>query len=277
MSQRLEHALEFTGITDTGCSRSKNEDCIAWDAKIGLAVLTDGMGGANAGEVAGQITAETVLMEVRERIDDHPYDLGTVDDGAGYNRASLMLYDSLQKANRVILRIAHDQPECTGMGTTAITALFYDNRISVGHVGDSRIYLMREGQLTQLTEDHTVVHELMKSGIYSKEEAKKSVNRNIVTRAVGVTEELKVDILERSALPGDVYLMCSDGLTDLVSDEDIQEILATENKQDDKAQRLVDMAKGYGGNDNISVILVRVLKSFQSKRSIRQRIMDRIF
>ncbi len=277
MAQFLENVLEFTGLTDPGCTRAKNEDCITWDSKLGLAILADGMGGANAGEVAGQITAETVLKEVREGLENQPYDLAVVDENATHNRASLMLRNALQKANSVVLRIAHDQPECSGMGTTALTVLFYDNRISVGHVGDSRLYLLRNGQLTQLTEDHTVLQELLNTGIYSKEVVKQTVNKNIVTRAVGVAAELNIDLLEQPTLPGDLFLMCSDGLSDLVSDDEIQELLAAENKRNAIAKNLVDLAIKKGGSDNISVILIKVLKTYQSKRSFRQRIMDRFF
>ncbi len=277
MDQTLHNSLEFAGITDTGCSRTKNEDCITWDAQLGLAILADGMGGANAGEVAGQITAETVLKEVRESIENQPYGLGVVDEGNTHNRASLVLRNSLLKANSVVLRIAHDQPECSGMGTTALIVLFYDNSLSAGHVGDSRLYQLRNGQLTQLTEDHTVLQEVLNTGIYSVEAAEETVSKNIVTRAVGVAADLNVDIVKLATVPGDLYLMCSDGLSDLVSDDEIQTTLMTGERLNDLAKNLVDLAIKKGGNDNISVILIKVLKSFQSKRSFRQRIVDRFF
>jgi protein phosphatase len=235
------------------------------------------MGGASAGDVAGQITAESVLKEIREAIETQPYDLGLVDEGKKYNRASSMLCKSLLKANSVVHRIARDQPECSGMGSTALTALFYDNKISIGHVGDSRMYLLRDNALTQLTEDHTVLQEILNSGIYSSEDALKTVNKNIVTRAVGVYEELEVDILEQDALPGDRYLMCSDGLSDHISKDEIKEIMVAGSKSKELAQNLVNSALDKGGTDNISVILIDVLKPFNAKRSFTQRVMDKIF
>ncbi len=277
MDQILENALEFTGITDTGCSRAKNEDCITWDTKLGLAILADGMGGANAGEVAGQIAAETILKEIREGIENQPYDLGMTDGDNTFNRASLMLWDSLQKANSVVLRIAHDQPECNGMGTTALAVLFYDNNLSVAHVGDSRLYQLRNSQLTQITEDHTVLQEVLNTGLYSSAEAKETVNKNIVTRAVGVAADLNIDMLNLPTLPSDLYMMCSDGLSDLISDAEIQQILTAEKKLADLAKKLVNLAIEKGGSDNISVILIRVLKPYPSRRNFRQRIMDRFF
>ncbi len=275
MTQRLDHALEFTGITDAGCTRVKNEDCITWDARLGLAILADGMGGASAGDVAGQITADTVLKEIREGIEQQPYDLGVVDEGEQYNRASLLLCNSLQKANSVVHRIAHDQPECNGMGTTALAVLFYDNKISVAHVGDSRLYLLRNGQLTQLTEDHTVLQEVLNSGLLSSDQAKQTVNKNIVTRAVGVTANLNVDILEQATQPGDLYLMCSDGLSDLVSNTEIEKQMVICKEKNDLAQNLVDLAIKNGGSDNISVILINILKPYNTKPSFIRKVMDR--
>jgi protein phosphatase len=274
MSQRLKNALTFSGITNPGSIRVKNEDCITWDADVGLAILADGMGGASAGDIAGQITAETVLKEIREAIDNQPYDLDLVDEGEKHTRASLMLCKSLQKANRVVLRIANDQPECKGMGTTALAVLFYDNKISVGHVGDSRLYILRDGTLEQLTDDHTVLQEVINSGIYNNKEATQSINKNIVTRAVGVSEDLNIDIVERATLPGDLYLMCSDGLTDLIMDNEIEKQLTLNLTKSEIAQNLVNLAIEKGGNDNISVILIDVLKPYRTKRSFKQKLME---
>lgn len=275
MLQRLDNALKFTGVTNAGCTRAKNEDCITWNAKLGLAIVTDGMGGANAGEIAGQITAETILKEVGEGIEDQPYDPTEVDEGEIHNRASLMLYNSLQKANKVVLRIANDQPECNGMGTTALATLFYDNKISVAHVGDSRLYLLRDEQLTQLTEDHTVLQKVISSGIYSREEAERTVNKSIVTRAVGVSVDLNIDILEQPTLPGDLYIMCSDGLSDIVPYKEIRSLLIAKRKKKELAQNLVDLAIEKGGSDNISVVLVKVSKPYKLQRSFIQKLLNR--
>jgi PPM family protein phosphatase len=277
MPQPLDNALKFSGVTSAGCIRAKNEDCITWSAKLGLAIIADGMGGANAGEVAGQITAETILKEIAEGMEVHSYDLTEVDEGEKYNRATLMLYNSIQKANKVVLRIANNQPECHGMGTTALATLFYDNKISVAHVGDSRLYRLRNKQLTQLTVDHTVLQEVLSSGIYSREDAEKTVNKNIVTRAVGVTDDLSVDIFEQPTRPGDLYLICSDGLSDIVSYEDIRSLLIAKLKSEELAQDLVDLAIENGGSDNVSVVLVRVLKPYKLKRNFIKRVLSNFF
>ncbi len=274
MRQRLHRAIEVTGITDAGCSRSKNEDCIAWNSNQGLAILTDGMGGAKAGDVAGRIATETVLKEVVESIDNLSSGLETMDHAENYRLASKILRKALHKANSVILRIAQKRPECRGMGATNITVLFYDNQISVAHVGDSRLYLMRQGLLQQITEDHTVIQEIIKGGLYTREQAEESINKNIVTRAVGVTAELNVDIVEQQTNPGDPYLLCSDGLTDQVSDNEIQALLGIDQELTNSAQGLVDLAKKHGGNDNISVVLIRVVKPYPAKKNFRQRVLN---
>lgn len=273
MQQRLHKALEISGMSDAGCSRANNEDCITWNSELGLAILTDGMGGAKAGEIAGRIAAETVLKEVREHI-NQLFSKPTHAVEEKYSQAGRILYNALAKANSVILGIAEEQLECKGMGATTVATLFHDNRVSVAHVGDSRLYLLRNGMLRQITEDHTVIYELIKCGLYTREQAEESINKNIVTRAVGVTTDLRVDILEESALPDDIFMLCSDGLTDLVPDSAIQELLETGSKLNYTAQKLVDLAKKFGGNDNISLILIRVLKSYPAKRSFKQRVLN---
>ncbi len=274
MHRRLHRAIEITGITDAGCIRSNNEDCIVWNSNMGLAILSDGMGGAKAGEVASRIAAETVLKEVADHIHDLSSGWETTGHGEQLSRAGRILRNALHKANSVILRIAQEQPECHGMGATSISALFHDNHISVAHVGDSRLYLMRQDLLQQVTEDHTVIQEIIKGGIYSRAQAQENINKNIVTRAVGVTADLNVDIVEQQTIPGDLYLLCSDGLTDLVSDAEIQHVLEIGHNLDKIAQSLVDLAKKHGGSDNISVILIKVLKPYPAKSNFRRRVLN---
>ncbi len=274
MHRRLHRAIEITGITDAGCIRSNNEDCIVWNSNMGLAILSDGMGGAKAGEVASRIAAETVLKEVADHIHDLSSGWETTGHGEQLSRAGRILRNAVHKANSVILRIAQEQPECHGMGATSISALFHDNHISVAHVGDSRLYLMRQDLLQQVTEDHTVIQEIIKGGIYSRAQAQENINKNIVTRAVGVTADLNVDIVEQQTIPGDRYLLCSDGLTDLVSDAEIQHVLEIGHNLDKIAQSLIDLAKKHGGSDNISVILIKVLKPYPAKSNFRRRVLN---
>ncbi|MCP4277585.1 MAG: Stp1/IreP family PP2C-type Ser/Thr phosphatase [Gammaproteobacteria bacterium] len=274
MHRRLHRAIEITGITDTGCIRSNNEDCIVWNSNMGLAILSDGMGGAKAGEVASRIAAETVLKEVADHIHDLSSGWEATGHGEQLSRAGRILRNAVHKANSVILRIAQEQPECHGMGATNISVLFYDNHISVAHVGDSRLYLMRQDLLQQVTEDHTVIQEIIKGGIYSREQAQENINKNIVTRAVGVTADLNVDIVEQQTIPEDLYLLCSDGLTDLVSDAEIQHLMELGHGLDRIAQSLVDLAKQHGGSDNISVILITILKPYPAKSNFRRRVLN---
>jgi PPM family protein phosphatase len=274
MQQHLHKALEISGISDAGCSRTNNEDCITWNSELGLALVADGMGGAKAGEIASRIAAETILKEVRVNINQLFSKPTVAANGEQYSQAGLILFNALNKANGVILGIAEEQLECKGMGATTVAALFHNNKVSVGHVGDSRLYLLRNGVLRQITEDHTVIYELVKCGLYTKKQAEDSVNKNIVTRAVGVTKDLRIDILEESALPGDIFMLCSDGLTDLVPDSKIQETLEGGGKLSYSAQKLVDLAKKYGGSDNISLILIQVLKSYPAKHSFAQRVLN---
>jgi len=273
MRQHLNQALEIVGFSDIGRVRKKNEDCITWDPTLGLAILADGMGGANAGEVAGSIAAETILKQAMVNIEAMPPGLEIIDQGENHTRASLVLCNALHRANRIILHVAQEQPEYKGMGATTIGALFYDNQLSVCHVGDSRLYLMRQGLLQQVTEDHTVMQKIINDGIYTTEQAKKTINKNILTRAVGVTSNLKIDILEKNTFENDVYMICSDGLSDLVSDTEIQQELSKNNSLKTACRNLINLANKYGGTDNISVILIRVLKPYPAKCNFRHRLL----
>ena len=161
------------------------------------------------------------------------------------------------------------------MGTTVVALAFYDDRMSIAHVGDSRMYRMRGGELQQVTSDHSLLQELIDRGFYTPEEAKKSLNKNLVTRAMGIEMAVKPDLQEDVVQPGDLYLMCSDGLTDLVEDDVIHETLLEYSENlEDAARYLVEKANAAGGVDNISVILVRSLKSFGSKQSWYDKVLD---
>ncbi len=277
MRQRLRRAIQIVGVTDTGRCREHNEDAIKWDEELGVITLADGMGGAKAGEVASSIVAETMLTEVREEIGQLETGLEEIVSGQRYSCGSMLLQRALLKANRIILRITEHQPQYRGMGTTSVTLLFYDNRVAVCHVGDSRLYMLREGGLQQLTEDHTVIQELVRHGFYTSEQARESANKNVVTRAVGIAEELQVDLQEESVMPGDVLLLCSDGLTDMVDDVEIEKLLLEGEDLTLTAQSLVDLANEGGGKDNISVVLARIVSAYPSERSLGQRVWDWFF
>lgn len=267
----LRGKIRMSEISDTGKVREHNEDAIGSNAEIGLMVLADGMGGYNAGEVASgiavqtitELTAEGAVREVRNAIDPT----------TGLMRQTIVLRDAVARANKIIYQTAQSQTHCEGMGTTLVAALFYDNRVSLAHVGDSRAYRLRNDKFEQLTLDHSLLQELVDRGFYSEEEAQRSTNRNYVTRALGVEPTVEVEVQEYEVERGDVYLLCSDGLPDMVEDEDIHLTISTFNASlDVVGQQLVQLSNEHGGRDNISVMLAEVLDSFAAKRGFMERL-----
>jgi protein phosphatase len=190
-------------------------------------------------------------------------------------RQTIVLRDAVSRANKIIYQTAQSQTHCEGMGTTLVAALFYDNKVSVAHVGDSRAYRLRGGEFEQLTLDHSLLQELVDRGFYSEEEAQRSTNRNYVTRALGVEPTVDVEVHEFDVLPDDIYLLCSDGLCDMVEDEDIHLTISTFNASlDVVGQQLVQLSNDHGGRDNISVMLAQVLDSFEAKKGLLARLQN---
>jgi len=267
----LSAKIDFAEFTDTGRVREHNEDAIGSIGDIGLMVLADGMGGYNAGEVASGIAVQIVTElaaegATREERDD-------VDPQSGMMRQSIVLRDAINRSNKIIYQTAQSQTHCEGMGTTIVACMFYDNKISIAHVGDSRAYRLRGGQLEQITLDHSLLQELVDRGFYSAEEAQRSTNRNYVTRALGVEPTVEVEVHEFDVLPGDIYLLCSDGLCDMVEDDDIHLTISTFNDSlDVVGQQLVDLANDQGGRDNISVMLAQVKEAFPAKKGLFAKI-----
>ena len=267
----LRGKINIAETTDVGKVRDHNEDAIGSDVDIGLMVLADGMGGYNAGEVASGIAVQTITElasegAMREERND-------VDPTSGMMRQTIVLRDAIARANKIIFQTAQSQTHCEGMGTTLVAAMFYDNRVSIAHVGDSRAYRLRGGEFEQLTMDHSLLQELVDRGFYSEEEAQRSTNRNYVTRALGVEPSVDVEIQEFEVLPDDVYLLCSDGLPDMVEDEDIHLTIKTFNASlDVVGQQLVQLTNDHGGRDNVSIMLAQIVDSFAAKRSLIERI-----
>lgn len=267
----LSQSLEIASGTDPGMVRSHNEDSIAADASKGLVVLADGMGGYNAGEVASGMATTVIATELQRLIDEHPpY---TPVEGTGQPLAHKLLRDQIAKANTSIYQASQSQPQYAGMGTTLVVALFYDNRITVAHIGDSRLYLMRDDAFRQVTKDHSLLQEQIDAGMITPEQAKKSSNKNLVTRALGIDPSVEPEIHDYDARPGDIYLLCSDGLCDMVSDEDIGMALqALGANLKLCVQQLIQMANDNGGRDNVSVILIRVTKEYPAPRGIVSKV-----
>jgi PPM family protein phosphatase len=267
----LSGKIAFAELTDTGRVREHNEDAIGLDGDIGLMVLADGMGGYNAGEVASGIAVQIVSELATEAA--HREDRDDIDPHSGLMRQSIILRDAVYRANKIIFQTAQSQTHCEGMGTTIVACMFYDNKVSVAHVGDSRAYRLRDGAFEQITLDHSLLQELVDRGFYSEEEAQRSTNRNYVTRALGVEPTVEVEVHEHEVLPEDVYLLCSDGLPDMVEDEDIHLTISTFNASlDVVSQQLVELANDHGGRDNVSVMLAQVLDSFAARQGLLKKI-----
>ncbi|MBW3566865.1 MAG: Stp1/IreP family PP2C-type Ser/Thr phosphatase [Proteobacteria bacterium] len=268
----LKGKLQFTGLSDTGRVRSHNEDAIGTDLETGLVVLADGMGGYKAGEVASALAVKTITDEVARNLKDVRKQK---DHESGYAGETILLRNAIVKANHAIHDMAKNQPQCEGMGTTVVACLFYDNKVSVAHVGDSRLYRLRGDRFEQVTLDHSLLQELVSRGFYTPEEARKSLNKNLVTRALGIEPTVQVDVQEDVVLNGEVHLLCSDGLSDMVEDEDIHLTISTFSANlEMAAQQLVRMANDNGGRDNVSVVLTKALKSFEAKQRFFNRFMD---
>ena len=267
----LRGKIEFAELTDTGRVREHNEDAIGSNPDIGLMVLADGMGGYNAGEVASGIAVQIVTELASEAADRE--ELNNIDPHSGLMRQSIILRDAVYRSNKIIFQTAQSQTHCEGMGTTIVAAMFYDDKVSIAHVGDSRCYRLRGGELEQMTLDHSLLQELVDRGFYSQEEAQRSTNRNYVTRALGVEPTVEVEVHEYDVLPDDVYLLCSDGLPDMVEDDDIHLTISTFNASlDVVGQQLIDLANDHGGRDNVSVMLAQVKEAFPAKRGLFTRI-----
>ena len=261
----LARVLEMATATHAGKVRSHNEDSLAADAGVGLAVLADGMGGYNAGEVASGIAVAMISAETQKA-------LGALRGGLDVARREKLLFDQLTRANNAIFRASQNQPRYAGMGTTLVAALWYDNHVIVVHVGDSRLYRLRSGRLEQLTRDHSLLQEQIDSGLITREQARHSPGRNLVTRAVGIDSEVEPEVHSYPVEAGDIFLMCSDGLNDMVCDGDIERTLASlQANLPQAAQQLVQQANDNGGKDNVSVILVRVLGRFPARAGFADR------
>ncbi len=262
---KITEALEIVAQSNPGMVRSHNEDSVAQNADCGLVVLADGMGGYNAGEVASGIAVSVTSTEISQQLQNaSPVD---IDEDSGDELGVMLLRDNIQKANSSIYHASQSQPQYAGMGTTIVTGLFYDNRVAVGHVGDSRMYRLREGALQTITRDHSLLQEQIDSGMISMEDARHSKNKNLVTRAVGIDAEVVPEIHMHEVQPGDIYLLCSDGLNDMLEDEDIESTLyAMQSNLTLAAEQLIQMANDNGGRDNVSVILVKIKGEFAAPR-----------
>ncbi|MFY9329431.1 MAG: Stp1/IreP family PP2C-type Ser/Thr phosphatase [Georgfuchsia sp.] len=255
----LTQTLEVVTQSDSGMVRSHNEDSVYANQSLGVAILADGMGGYNAGEIASGMTTTLLASELARAFAEKP----PYEKDASASRAATALQAEIAKTNGAVYQAAQSQPQYAGMGTTLVAAVFHDNRVTVAHIGDSRLYRLRGGELSQVTRDHSLLQEQIDSGLITPEQARVSQNRNLVTRALGIDPQVEAEIHEYDVAPGDIYLLCSDGLNDMVSDDEIGmtlQMLAANLEL--CATQLVQMANDNGGRDNVSVILVKVKQPY---------------
>ncbi len=241
---------ELFAAVDPGRARSNNEDSVAIDASVSLAVLADGMGGYNAGEVASNMATTFIRAELGRWLRE----ASSQASDAEVRRAMDICVDN---ANRAIFNAANSNPQYAGMGTTLVVAVFRDTRLMLGHVGDSRCYRLRAGRLQQITRDHSLLQEQIDAGLITPEQAAFSVNKNLVTRAVGVEDTVLLETHQHDVLPDDLYLLCSDGLSDMLPDAGIGQLLMSSETLEGRSRALIAAANDAGGKDNISVIVVR--------------------
>jgi len=251
--------------------RAHNEDSIFVDGEAGIVILADGMGGYSAGEVASGIAVTVVASGMLPELQSGR-ELSKVDVQSGLTHGAQLLQQQIAAANKGIYEAAQARPECAGMGTTIVATVFCGNRVSIGHIGDSRCYRLRGEKFEQLTRDHSLLQEQIDSGALTAEQAKFSLNKNLVTRALGIEAIVPADIAEYRMEANDIYLLCSDGLTDMVEPDVIHSIV--DEKRSELAVAvadLVDIANQNGGRDNISVVLVRVPPEFLPQSGWAQR------
>lgn len=248
--------LECAARSDVGRVRQKNEDALIFNEALGLVVLADGMGGHKAGEVASLLAVETIVSNLEKQITHVPSEAECTNPDS---TIPTLLKQAILQANERVFARSRSDMNCEGMGTTLVAAWFSANAIHIAHVGDSRLYRLRNAVLEQMTTDDTVLQELLSKGLLTHEEAKKFRQKNLITRALGVDRELDVSIREEKWQGGDLYLLCSDGLSDMLGNAEIQVILTEIHgaSLEEMADRLVAAANEQGGVDNISVLLAR--------------------
>jgi PPM family protein phosphatase len=244
------------GISDVGRKREHNEDSLLVDGDLGLYIVADGMGGHQGGGTASRLAVETIREDVRLAHERDPAILAG-DRAMEESPIRDVLRAAVEKACKSIFHAAQGDPNLQGMGTTVTALLLGGNKAFVAHVGDSRCYLVRHGGIFQVSEDHSLVNEQLKAGAITPEEARTSRFRNIITRSVGFEEQVAVDLLGFEVEAGDRVLICCDGLSNLVEDQEIHDLVAGA-PADEAAKRLVDLANDRGGDDNISVIVLHV-------------------
>lgn len=253
--------IKAYALSDVGMRRERNEDSYLTNEDIGLFMVADGMGGHVGGEHASRAAVSTIDESVRGNLEGK--DISELEDDAifltnfGDNEVRDQLRDAIQTASHKIFEEAKNDPRLRGMGTTCVVLLVRNGRVYIANVGDSRAYLVRNGKISQLTMDHSLVGEQLRAGVISQDAAKEHRLKNIITRSVGFQDEVEIDVMAKIPHEGDTFLLCSDGLTNMLEDSEILGVIA-QNPPKESCQILIDTANTRGGDDNITVVLVKV-------------------
>lgn len=251
--------LEIVGVSDVGRIRERNEDAIDWDASLGVVMLADGMGGSQAGDVASRTALQSIKEDLRRALAD------VSRHGPRANTREvrgLLVVELVRRANQGVRKSASRDNRLSGMGTTLVMVLVGPDFLTAAHVGDSRLYRMKGGTLSRLTEDHSMVQELVQRGQLNATQAARSRHRNVITRALGKSQDVAVDVAHHDIAVGDVFLLCSDGLTNMLTDAELGTALSAHpDNLEAAARNAVRLANERGGRDNISVVLIRILAS----------------
>lgn len=250
------------GKSDVGRVRTNNEDCFRIVDSLNLYVLSDGMGGEAHGEIASALAVETVVKHCLEA-EGNPAGPIFGETKAGWSDVTKRLSSAVYLANQKIFESAEAHPEQQGMGATLTVACIEGERLSIAHVGDSRAYLLRGGSLQQLTSDHSLVAEQVRRGILTPAEAEQSAMQSVLLRALGSQPKVEIDAEEQPLFAGDLLLLCSDGLTRMVTEPEIAGAIQAETDLEKAAEKLITLANEYGGADNITVIIVRAEKIYR--------------
>ena len=256
---------QLAGKSDVGLVRELNEDCIHTNQESGFVILADGMGGHKGGEIASAMAVSGIAEDLKKAASN-----GSTTSSQDSNIADV-LTRSVEKVNKEIYLTAQNNEHYQGMGTTIVVAITHGSTLHYAHVGDSRLYRLRNNVFEQLTSDHSLVNELLAQGYYkTQEEAANAGQKNIITRAVGINESVQVDVAKTAVEENDIYLLCSDGLSDMISNETIAELLQKHRSDLTQAlDALIAEAKDAGGRDNVSVILMQVGKGSLLKKSLK--------
>jgi serine/threonine protein phosphatase PrpC len=256
---------DFFARTDRGRVRVNNEDAVTFDRTAQVAILADGMGGYNAGEIASGMATTFIRTDMVQWLEQQ------AQHSPPSTELRTALAHSVESANQAILGASLSNPQYAGMGTTLVVGVFLGNRLVLGHIGDSRCYRLRDGVLQQITRDHSWLQEQVDAGLLTAQQAALSPNRNLVTRALGVEPNVQIEVNEFEVAPNDLFLMCSDGLTDMVSDAGLLAMLRSPLPLEGKGTQLVDTANANGGRDNVSVLLVQAVVAPSKKRGLMSR------